>query len=154
MIDPREFRNSCGAFATGVTIIAAQDGEETRGMTANGFMSVSLDPALVVVSIGNNQKMCETIKNAGAYSVSILGLSQENISNHFAGKPDPEAEIVFDNKDGIPVLANCITCFTAEVKSAHIEGDHTLFVGQVKHFETKSDETPLLFHAGKYKALK
>ena len=50
-MDPREFRNAMGRFVTGVTIITAEDDSGTHGMTANAFMSVSLDPKLITVSI-------------------------------------------------------------------------------------------------------
>ena len=155
MIDPKEFRNRCGDFATGVTIICSKDDtNEVHGMTANGFMSVSLDPALVVVSIGKKQKSHELIKKSGTYSVNILGASQVAISNHFAGRPNPELALEFKDKDGIPVLASCISNFTAKVKSMHDEGDHTLFVGEVLSFEQVHEEAPILFHAGGYRELK
>ncbi|HEY3466860.1 MAG TPA: flavin reductase family protein, partial [Amycolatopsis sp.] len=40
-----------GRFATGITIISTPTPAGPHHMTANGFMSVSLEPALVVVSI-------------------------------------------------------------------------------------------------------
>ena len=47
MIDPTEFRRTLGRFATGVTVVSAYDeGGNPRGLTANAFMSVSLDPPL------------------------------------------------------------------------------------------------------------
>jgi len=154
-IDPKAFRNRCGDFATGVTIICSKDeNNEVHGMTANGFMSVSLDPALIVVSIGKNQKTHGLIKAAGEYSVNILAESQMAVSNHFAGRPDPEMNLEFDEVDNIPVLKECISYFTAKVTAMHDEGDHTLFIGEVQAMGTVKDEAPLLFHAGRYNAIK
>jgi flavin reductase (DIM6/NTAB) family NADH-FMN oxidoreductase RutF len=48
-IDTRQFRNALGRFASGVTVLTAQFEERTHGMTANAFVSVSLDPPLIVV---------------------------------------------------------------------------------------------------------
>ncbi len=39
-----EFRRCVGSFATGVTVVTAEVGEERAGMTLNAFASVSLDP--------------------------------------------------------------------------------------------------------------
>ncbi|HKZ70045.1 MAG TPA: flavin reductase, partial [Anaerolineales bacterium] len=49
-IDPRQFRNALGRFASGVTVITTEHEGRTHGMTANAFVSVSLDPPLVLVS--------------------------------------------------------------------------------------------------------
>ncbi|MGY8683065.1 flavin reductase family protein, partial [Bradyrhizobium sp. UFLA05-153] len=51
-IDPRDFRNALGSYATGVTIITAAgpDGKP-YGLTCNSFASVSLNPPLVLWSL-------------------------------------------------------------------------------------------------------
>ena len=48
-----ESRRELGSFATGVTVITAigQNGQNI-GMTVNSFNSVSLDPPLVLWSVG------------------------------------------------------------------------------------------------------
>ena len=45
------FRRTLGMFATGVTVLTARVAEQVHGMTANAFMSVSLQPPLVLISI-------------------------------------------------------------------------------------------------------
>lgn len=146
----QEFRNCCGRFATGVTVVCSGTGEDPHGMTVNGFMSVSLDPRLLVVSIGRHQKMHEIISTAKKFSVNILGESQVEISDHFAGKYTPGVEVEFESFDGVPLLQKKLAFFIAEVISMHLEGDHALYVGKVTHFEQSSDELPLLFYGGRY----
>jgi hypothetical protein len=52
-IDPRDFRNALGTFATGVTIITAAGADgKPYGLTCNSFASVSLNPPLVLWSLG------------------------------------------------------------------------------------------------------
>ncbi len=58
-IDGHTLRRTCGRFATGVTVIITDDGNGPHGMTANAFMSISLDPPLVMVSLDNRSKMLE-----------------------------------------------------------------------------------------------
>jgi Flavin reductase like domain len=48
----REFRQVMGRFATGVTVVTTVERDTVHGMTANGFLSVSLRPPLVLVSLG------------------------------------------------------------------------------------------------------
>ena len=153
-IDPREFRNVCGAFATGVTVVTAKTDNDMQGMTANGFMSVSLDPALIVISVGNNQKIHKTITESGRYAVSILGASQIEVSNHFGGKLNPDLKIEYKGMEQTPYLSENIAYFLAKVKSSYVEGDHTLFIGEVEHFSISNQEDPLLFSKGQYKNIK
>src|SRR5919107_415694 len=56
-IDPRHFRATMGRFATGVTVVTVGHGEHPHGMTANAFMSISLDPPLVLVSVDQRARM-------------------------------------------------------------------------------------------------
>ena len=55
-------------------------------MTANAFMSVSLDPKLVVISIGKRQKFLNKIKESKIFTVNILAADQQELSMIFAGQ--------------------------------------------------------------------
>lgn len=147
------FRNVCGTFATGVTIITSKNNGKIHGMTANGFLSVSLDPPLILVSVGNDKKMCETIKQSGHYGVSILADHQLEISNHFAGRKNEQLAVEFEEINGIQVIKNSISQIVAKVTSAHLEGDHTLFIGKVLNFTISEYQKSLLFYKGKYRDL-
>ncbi len=70
-VDPGGFRACCGRFATGVTVVTAAHGDHVHGMTANAFMSVSLEPPLVVVSVGHQARMHALMRAAGGYGVSL-----------------------------------------------------------------------------------
>ena len=51
-IDPRDFRNALGTYATGVTVITAMAADgKPYGLTCNSFASVSLNPPLVLWSL-------------------------------------------------------------------------------------------------------
>src|SRR5579871_3442638 len=99
-IDPAHFRRVMGRFATGVTVITATVAGETRGMTANAFMSGSLDPPLCVVSVGKKARMHGFLLESGHFGVNILARGQEALIGHFAGRPvegtDPKYEYVGD----------------------------------------------------------
>ena len=56
-MDDRQFRTAMGKFPTGVTVIATDVDGDLHGMTANAFMSVSLSPKLVVISIGEKARI-------------------------------------------------------------------------------------------------
>ncbi len=149
-MDDRLFRDSMGKFATGVTVLLTENEGETHGMTANGFMSVSLDPKLVLISIGHKAKFLEKVSQSKKYTVNILAEDQEYYSRHFSGKPGEEVE--FEMLAELPVLKGAIAQIACEVVSEHVEGDHTLFIGKVVDLRL-GNKNPLLFFSGKYRQL-
>jgi flavin reductase (DIM6/NTAB) family NADH-FMN oxidoreductase RutF len=150
--DQRRFRDALGTFATGVTIVSTRLDDLAHGMTANGFMSVSLEPALVVVSIASGARMHDILLRAGRYGVSVLSREQEAVSRHFAGRPQGEGQIQLVESSGVPLVEGAITHVVASVVDAHPAGDHTLFIGEVLDFEHRAGE-PLIFHSGAYRRL-
>jgi len=151
-MDDRRFRTAMGKFATGVTVITTNINGTIHGMTANAFMSVSLDPKLVVISIGEKATMLELIQQSGTFTVNILSTQQQEMSMLFAGQIKEERKVNFGDLQGAPTIEGAIAQISCEVASAYIEGDHTLFIGRVKEIRLEEGE-PLLFFNGRYGAL-
>jgi flavin reductase (DIM6/NTAB) family NADH-FMN oxidoreductase RutF len=150
--DPIHFRRSCGQFATGVTVITAQDGEQIHGMTANSFISVSLDPPLVLVSVDNRSHLHRLLPTVGRYGVSVLTEDQVALSRHYSGRPVEGLNVSFVTRNGVALIEGAMAYFVVQVVDAHPAGDHTLYIGRVEHFESRHD-SPLLFYAGQYRHL-
>ena len=150
--DPIHFRNALGRFASGVTVVTTSCDGQTHGMTANAFVSVSLEPPLVLVSLDNRSYMHRILPSVGRYGVSVLAENQERLSNHFAGRTVEGLRIPFTTRNGIPLLEGAVAYFVMRVIDVHPAGDHTLYVGEVEHFEGRDDK-PLLFYAGRYQQL-
>ncbi|MEQ8347246.1 MAG: flavin reductase [Sneathiellaceae bacterium] len=155
--DPRVFRQALGRFPTGVTIVTTSAGPDPAdwvGVTANSFNSVSLDPPMVLWSLGRNARSFETFVEASHFAVHILAESQQGLSNRFARTIDDKFDGIAcaTGVGGVPLLADCVACF--ECRTAHVYegGDHLIFVGEVLNF-SHSDRVPLVFHEGRYAAL-
>src|SRR5882757_8299643 len=72
-IDPRDFRNALGTFATGVTIVTAMAADgKPYGVTCNSFASVSLNPPLVLWSLGMFSQGLTIFQNASHFTRKIL----------------------------------------------------------------------------------
>jgi flavin reductase (DIM6/NTAB) family NADH-FMN oxidoreductase RutF len=143
-------RRTLGMFATGVTVVTTLKGEQVHGMTANAFMSVSLEPPLVLVSIDRRTKMCGLLHVGGHYGVSVLCESQSALSDRFAGRaqdglPEPRFELVRET----PLVDGALAHFVACVEHSYWGGDHSLFLGRVEYARQHSG-APLLFHGGRY----
>jgi flavin reductase (DIM6/NTAB) family NADH-FMN oxidoreductase RutF len=149
-MDDRMFRNAMGKFATGVTIITTELDGEVHGMTANAFMSVSLTPRLVVISIDEKAKMLNKINESGKFAVNILGEDQKKVSMQFAGQiKEEQIEIEFERLGETPVIKNSLANISCKIYSQQVAGDHTLFIGEVTDIVLQ-EGTPLTFFEGKY----
>jgi flavin reductase (DIM6/NTAB) family NADH-FMN oxidoreductase RutF len=146
-------RRTLGMFATGVTVITALKGEQVHGMTANAFMSVSLEPPLVLISVDRRTKMCGLLHEGMHYGVSVLCATQAALSDRFAGRPgedlpEPRFALVRDT----PLVDGALAHFVARVEKSYWGGDHSLFLGRVE-YARQNPGTPLLFHGGRYEKL-
>src|SRR5712672_3087138 len=84
-IDPRDFRNALVTYATGVTIITALGADwKPYGLTCNSFASVSLNPPLVLWSLGMFSQALSIFQNASHFAVNVLGESQDALASQFA----------------------------------------------------------------------
>jgi len=150
-----DFRAALGAFTTGVTIVTttAPDGADV-GLTANSFNSVSLDPPMVLWSIGKNALSQPAFAAAEHFAVHILASDQEDLSNRFAKRgEDKFAGLDLQRGPGnVPLLDGCTARFKCRTAYRYEGGDHDIIVGEVIEFD-HLDKKPLLFHRGKYSVL-
>ncbi|MBI3243633.1 MAG: flavin reductase family protein [Chloroflexi bacterium] len=151
-INPREFRNALGRFASGVTIITTEYEGQAHGMTANAFVSVSLNPPLVLASVDHRAHLHRLLPLSGRYGVSILAEDQQPLSDHFAGRKVERLEVSFIRKHEMPLIGNAAAHLVARLVEAHPAGDHTLYIGQVEFLEWR-EARPLLFYSGQYRQL-
>ncbi|MFW5828803.1 MAG: flavin reductase family protein [Planctomycetota bacterium] len=150
-IDTRALRRACGSFATGVTVITTRTEEGDHGMTANAFMSVSMNPPLLTISLDKKTRMLGHIRRSGRYAVNVLSGEMEHLAMHFAGKAQPgRGAVLLDERDGLPVLPRASAVFLTDVEQEFEVGDHVLFVGRVSEFEQNEDASPLLFCGGQF----
>jgi flavin reductase (DIM6/NTAB) family NADH-FMN oxidoreductase RutF len=147
------FRRTLGMFATGVTIITTKAGEQIHGMTANAFMSVSLRPPLVLISVDKRAKMNSLLREGVRFGVNVLAEDQRELSDHFAGRSqDGGSEARFAVIHETPLVEGALAQLVARTERSYWGGDHSLFLGRVEYARYGSG-TPLLFHGGQYEQL-
>lgn len=145
----RVFRDAMGKFATGVTVVTTEHNNEIAGMTVNAFMSISLQPQLIAVSIGDQASMYETLQQTKKFGVSILTEKQKELSMIFAKQIESEQEIPYIKQAGIPVIENSLAMLSCEVKETIQAGDHMIFIAEVTKL-SMNDGDPLLYANGNY----
>ena len=156
--DARRFRDVMGRFATGVTVITAGEGDALRGMTANSFTSVSLDPPLVLCCVARNAGMHGHFREGERFAINMLADDQEAQSRHFAKSSAASHPMGgFDHRagpHGAPLLDGALAHVECAVHALFDGGDHTIVVGRVLSYQLqRADAAPLLYFAGGYRAL-
>ncbi len=155
MIDRDLFRAVLGRFASGITVITACDAHgQPHGMTVSAFSSMSLDPPLILICIGNDATMAPVLAAADSFAVNVLTDSQESLSRRFSGKMDDRfAGIGYsDGKTGVPLLDDVLASIECRIVARHAAGDHEIVIGQVEQAKA-SEGRPLLYYRGGYATL-
>lgn len=150
-----EFRASLGMFATGVTIVTARTAEgQLVGLTANSFNSVSLNPPLVLWSLGRSAGSLAVFSNGQNYAINVLAADQQALAEQFASRGlDRWAGVDFlEGAGGAPLIQGAAASFECFNRSQYHEGDHVIFVGEVERCSHRAGASPLLFHGGRFYA--
>jgi flavin reductase (DIM6/NTAB) family NADH-FMN oxidoreductase RutF len=149
----QEFRRALGTFATGLAIITTTDSQgKPVGLTANSFNSVSLSPPLVLWSLAKTASSMKAFMQSTHYAIHILTSEQKHLAERFASKELDRFEqtLVAQNAHGIPILTDALAVFECINRSQHEEGDHVIFVGEVKNCQYNEGRQPLVYHGGRY----
>jgi flavin reductase (DIM6/NTAB) family NADH-FMN oxidoreductase RutF len=155
-IDPLALRKAFGTFVTGVTVLTTNDANgQPRGMTANSFTSVSLDPPLLLVCVGKSASSFSVFDSTDCFAVNLLHEEQTELSALFASKSPTKFSSVSHDfvHTGAPVLNDCLTWFDCTVHQRVDAGDHIVLIGAVQAFGT-SPAAPLGFCRGRYAMVK
>lgn len=147
----REFRDALGQFATGVTIITARSPEgHPVGATVSSFNALSLNPPLVLWSLGLTASSLPVFQRCTHYAIHVLGAAQKPLAELFARKGADRFGHTphHDSAHGVPLLEGCAAVFECRNRSRHEEGDHVIFIGEVERCEHHRERAPLLYHAG------
>lgn len=150
--DTRSFRRTMSRFASGITVLATPCAEGIHAMTANAFVSVSLEPPLVLVSVAARAVMHSLLQPGVPAGISVLAAEQAAESDRFAGRAGCADAPRWECLAGAPVLSGALAQITGTVAAAHVAGDHTLFVLEV-HALAERAGRPLLFYDGAYAML-
>ncbi len=150
-IDPQSFRQTLGRFLSGVTVVSTVDPETgvAHGMTASAFLSVSLDPPLVLVSLDRRSRMVDVMRRTRRCGISILDEHQEAVARHFAGTPQ-DLPPRLCQRSGAVVLAESLAYVVIDQCELRAAGDHALLLGEIVELGFEEEATPLAYFGGQF----
>jgi flavin reductase (DIM6/NTAB) family NADH-FMN oxidoreductase RutF len=150
--DAAQFRQALSQFATGVTVITTRLADGSfRGLTASSFNSVSLDPPLVLWSLGGAANSMPVFSGNSHYVINVLAADQAELAERFSRRgANPFAVTPFAlSKTGQPILEGVSAWFECHNRSRYPEGDHVIFVGEVEDC-AYTPKPSLIFHGGRF----
>ena len=149
----QEFLGALGRLAGGVTLVTSRGQQKDCGMTATSFISVSVEPPLVLVALDRTSETAASVTNSGSFGVSLLTAEQSELSKRFAvpGQGDKFATGRWRvGLTGVPVLEDAHATLECVVYSQHPAGDHVLYLGRVIGTCLADDSLPLIYHQMAY----
>ncbi|MER5499362.1 MULTISPECIES: flavin reductase family protein [unclassified Streptomyces] len=163
-----EFRAALSRLAAGVVLVTAQEppldehgrGEDV-GMTATAFLSVSLDPPLVMVSLRNDSRMDDLLAEQPLWAVSVLAEDQRQVAGRFAMKGRISDRLLFQDLPGTrgeftgaPLIGGALATLECRTEQRVPAGDHTLVIGRVLGTGLpREGGQPLMYFRGNYRQL-
>ncbi len=157
--DAEAYKALARHWAASVNIVTAQrqpdetstDAPERDGFTATAFLTVSIEPPIVLVSVTNASSAAEILKSATSFAVNMLAHGQAELSGAFA-RGQTERAALWDSIPwepgliGAPLLGGTLGAFEARVRELVPAGDHTLVLGDVIAIHHGEGEGTLLYH--------
>jgi flavin reductase (DIM6/NTAB) family NADH-FMN oxidoreductase RutF len=142
-------------WPTGVSVVVAEADGRRAGLTVNSLVSLSLEPPLVGISLALSASLYEVLREAGEWSVSMLGSGHGHLARHFASSIPPIAlwDGVAVRDDDPHLLAGAVGWLHAHTVSEVPAGDHTVFVGEVQSVEQGPGRGALVYFGRDYHEL-
>lgn len=135
-----EYRRAVSWFPTGIVVMTSLTADGLpHGMTANAVMSVSLDPLLVLVSVGREAGMADVVQQGRVFALSFLAADQRPVSEHFSnddrglGLEEFDGVATHSGVTGAPLLDGASAWLDCELHDVLPGGDHLLVLGRVVH---------------------
>lgn len=124
-----------------VAVIGAVKEGVLGGLTAAWLTRVSMEPPLLLVSVGHERFTWELLDGATQFTVSVLASDQVPEARLFGlhsrrdvDKWGQTAHVLLG--EGVPALEHCTARFLCELESRFTTGDHDCLVGRIVEGET------------------
>jgi flavin reductase (NADH) len=151
-----DFKAAMAGWASGVSVVTTRADGLAYGLTVSSFSSVSLDPPIVSVCLGQGNRLAEMIGSSKRLAISLLARDQEAASNHFASRgrePSDELEGAVSGDDGLPIVEGALAWLLCDLHDMITVGDHAVLFGQVTEAGAAGEGSPLLYWSRAYRGV-
>ena len=141
------FRTAMARVCTPVSVVTTVEDGRPHGTTVSAFVSLSMDPPMVLVSLDNGSDLLAMVRRTGTFGVNVLAADQSAVALRFAGKgPDKFRGADWSGECGAARLDGVAAWLACTVGQIVEGGDHQVLLGNVVAAEATEIE-PLTYHA-------
>jgi len=141
------FKNVMAQVATPVAVVTAVDGGLPVGTTVSAFLSQSMNPPMMLVSLDKGSETLELVTTTGKFGVNILSSEQHEAALKFATKNGIGKfhGVRWDLDHDLPRIAGTAGWVPCDVERIVEAGDHMIVLGRVVA-AVHHDSRPLTYH--------
>lgn len=154
------FRRAMRQLSAGVVMVTTRVEGQAWGLTVSACCSVSLDPALLLISVGKHTTTAVGIRSDSRFGVSVLGERLLDVAHFGSAKRAPKFVTSFclssdqlAEQSRSPVLEGGLAHVDCQVLREIEAGDHVIFLGEVENVLLFEGDMPLVYFDGSYRRL-
>ncbi len=147
----RRLRSAFGCFASGVTVVTMRDSKGgPTGITVNSFSSLSLDPPLLLFSVGCEQICRRWLEAGDRFTVNVLAREHEDLAWQFARPLEDKFDGVAwrTGMNGAPIIEGALAHFECRKWKTAAGGDHMIVIGEILDFDAREGDALVFFRGG------
>lgn len=151
-MDEKSFKQIMSHWLTGIVVITTAQDETMVGLTANSFASMSIDPMLVVITLGKGLSSLEVFQHADHFAINMLRKDQSELGKVFAGMiPERKANRfegleITRTDNGVPLLPDTLAWMECKVYERVDVGASILYLGEVIDGGYSEGQEPLAYY--------
>ena len=150
-VNTKNFKKTLSKFPTGITVVCVKYNNSIYGKTVNSFNSLSLNPPMVLFSLGNYSSSINKFSKTKFLSINILSNKQKKLSDNFAStQPKLENINFIEGKNKTVIISNCIANLECELIEKIKRGDHIIFICKILELQSNDKLKPLVYFNSKY----
>jgi flavin reductase (DIM6/NTAB) family NADH-FMN oxidoreductase RutF len=153
--DAVQLRRAFTLYPHGVMAVAAEIDGAPVGLAVSAFVSVSLDPPLVLLCFDKASSTWPKLKDVAALGVSVLAEDHAWLGRQLASRSrDRFAGAAFEPTDGgALLLEGAPTRMVCRIERVDDGGDHLMVLLRVLDYTMAPDVRPLVWHDSMFAGL-
>jgi len=159
MFNKTDLKQVMRRWPSGVAVITSSYKRNVHGMTVNSFISVSVDPPMVTVTLANTTRTKDLVDRSGYFAINLLSEGQNDISDRFAGRIAEDEDrfnglAVKAGMESLPLLDAAVAHLECRVVHRYEMENSTLYIGEVMRAAKAEDKLPLVYFNRDYRGIK
>jgi flavin reductase (DIM6/NTAB) family NADH-FMN oxidoreductase RutF len=153
------FRQAMRCFAGNVSVITVGAGEERSGLVATSTVSLSVEPAMMLVCVNRGVSSWPLFERYRHFGVNALRPDQQAIAERFSGRGGVKGAERYAlgqwraGETGAPLLVGAAVAIDCSIEDMIERETHSILIGRVRSVEVSDASAALVYWQGAYRRL-